>query len=207
MEDATLRLGRFQNVRKVYARKGKDPLVVIDDISFDLTEGSLVSLLGPSGCGKTTLLKIVAGLDRATSGLVEVRGQTVTGPHEDFAFVFQQPNLMPWRDVLVACTKRKRGHGRTERRHRGIEDRLHWFATWTATRTAPRCAPPAASASWPACATWSSPSCGWSEPPASPPRSATTPGGPAVPTGDHEVLTDFAGVLRTYLKVTVFCEG
>jgi NitT/TauT family transport system ATP-binding protein len=101
MEDATLRLGRFQNVRKVYARKGKDPLVVIDDISFDLTEGSLVSLLGPSGCGKTTLLKIVAGLDRATSGLVEVRGRAVNGPHEDFAFVFQQPNLMPWRDVLA----------------------------------------------------------------------------------------------------------
>jgi hypothetical protein len=38
-----------------------------------------------------------------------------------------QVAALPWRDVLVACTKRKRGHGRTERRHRGIEDRLHWF--------------------------------------------------------------------------------
>jgi NitT/TauT family transport system ATP-binding protein len=94
-------LGQFRQVRKVYARKGAEPLVVIDDISFDLAEGSLVSLLGPSGCGKTTLLKIVAGLNRASSGKVEVRGEAVTAPHADFGFVFQQPNLMPWRNVLA----------------------------------------------------------------------------------------------------------
>ena len=56
-------------------------------------------------------------------------------------------------------------------------------ATPTSTKTGPRYAPPAARASWPACATWSSPSCGWPEPPASPPRCATTPGGPAAPYG------------------------
>jgi NitT/TauT family transport system ATP-binding protein len=94
-------LGRFRNIRQVFPGGGAEPLVAIEDISFDLVKGSLVSLLGPSGCGKTTLLKIVAGLNRATSGLVEVRGQKVTGPHQDFGFVFQQPNLMPWRRVLA----------------------------------------------------------------------------------------------------------
>ena len=93
-------LGRFRNVRQVFNRSGGNPLVAIDDISFDLIEGSLVSLLGPSGCGKTTLLRIAAGLSRATSGLVEIRGEEVTEPHRDFGFVFQQPNLMPWRRVL-----------------------------------------------------------------------------------------------------------
>ena len=52
-------------------------------------------------------------------------------------------------------------------------------ATWTSTKTAPRSAPPAAHASWPACATWPSPSCGWPARPASPPPCATTPGSPA----------------------------
>jgi NitT/TauT family transport system ATP-binding protein len=93
-------LGRFRNVRQEFARKGAAPLVAIEDISFDLATGALVSLLGPSGCGKTTLLRIVAGLSRASSGTVQIRGAAVTGPHKDFGFVFQQPNLMPWRTVL-----------------------------------------------------------------------------------------------------------
>ncbi|MCU0890067.1 MAG: ABC transporter ATP-binding protein [Rubritepida sp.] len=63
-------------------------------------EGELVSLLGPSGCGKTTLLRIIAGLIPKTAGSVKVRGEEVTEPHPDFGFVFQQPNLMPWRSVL-----------------------------------------------------------------------------------------------------------
>lgn len=100
--DATLKsevLGRFRSVRQVFHQAGK-PLVAIEDISFDLHRGSLVSLLGPSGCGKTSFLKIVAGLAHATDGLVEVHGEKVTKPHRDFGFVFQQPNLMPWRTVL-----------------------------------------------------------------------------------------------------------
>ena len=56
-------------------------------------------------------------------------------------------------------------------------------ATWTGTKTAPRSAPRPARASWRPCATWSSPSCGWPEPPASPPPCATTPGVPAGPCG------------------------
>ena len=60
-----------------------------------------MSLLGPSGCGKTSFLRIAAGLTRATSGVVEVRGEAVLRPHRDFGFVFQQPNLMPWRTVIA----------------------------------------------------------------------------------------------------------
>jgi len=78
----------------------KDPLVAIEDISFDLKRGDLVSLLGPSGCGKTTFLKIVAGLIPATSGTVQIGGRDVSQPHPDFGVVFQQANLMPWRTVI-----------------------------------------------------------------------------------------------------------
>ena len=92
--------GRLENVRKVFERRDKEPLVVIDVISCKFEEGELVSFLGPSGCGKTTLLRIFAGLTNASQGTVQIRGEDVTGPHPDFGFVFQTPNLMPWRTVL-----------------------------------------------------------------------------------------------------------
>lgn len=75
-------------------------MVAIAAISFDLNAGTLVTLLGPSGCGKTTFLKIVGGLIRATSGIVQINGRDVTEPQPDFGIAFQQSNLMPWRSVL-----------------------------------------------------------------------------------------------------------
>ena len=96
--------GQLSQVRRVFERRvglrGRETLVAIDDASLTFEQGELVSLLGPSGCGKTTLLRILAGLIPKTSGSVKIRGEEVTGPHPDFGFVFQTPNLMPWRTVL-----------------------------------------------------------------------------------------------------------
>ena len=72
----------------------------LSDINLNIESGELVALLGPSGCGKTTLLRIIAGLIPKTSGSVRIRGAEVDGPQADFGFVFQSPNLMPWRTVL-----------------------------------------------------------------------------------------------------------
>ncbi|MEO7403795.1 MAG: ABC transporter ATP-binding protein [Burkholderiales bacterium] len=98
-------LGELTNVRRVFERKelgrrATEPLVAIDDASLAFSEGELVALLGPSGCGKTTLLRIIAGLIPKTAGSVRIRGAEVSGPQADFGFVFQTPNLMPWRNVL-----------------------------------------------------------------------------------------------------------
>src|SRR5690348_10246236 len=92
--------GSFTNVRKAFAMPDGRELVAIEDISFQLERGKLVSLLGPSGCGKTTFLKIVGGLIHATSGQIRINGVDVVQPHDDFGMAFQQPNLMPWRTVL-----------------------------------------------------------------------------------------------------------
>lgn len=92
--------GCLRNVRKQFERRNETPLVAIDDISCDIGEGELVSLLGPSGCGKTTLLRIVAGLTDKTGGSVQIRDEEVVGPQRDFGFVFQSPTLMPWRTVV-----------------------------------------------------------------------------------------------------------
>ena len=94
--------GVFDNVGKIFPgpSRGADPVVALDGVSYHLKSGELVSLLGPSGCGKTTLLRIVAGMTASSSGRVEIRGREVRAPQEDFGFVFQTPNLLPWRTVL-----------------------------------------------------------------------------------------------------------
>jgi len=97
--------GIIKNVRKVFSAgellsRSREPVVALDDASFDFEQGQLVSLLGPSGCGKTTLLRIVAGLIPKTSGSVNIGGREVTEPLGDYGFVFQSPSLMPWRTVI-----------------------------------------------------------------------------------------------------------
>ena len=70
----------FQSVSKVYPATGKPgstPLKALDDVGFDIEEGEFFGLLGPTGAGKTTLISILAGLARATSGRVLVHGHDV----------------------------------------------------------------------------------------------------------------------------------
>ena len=73
---------------------------VLNDISFEMREGEIVSVVGLSGCGKTTLLRIVGGLLTPDEGAVRVDGREVSGPGLDRAIVFQQPSLLPWRNAL-----------------------------------------------------------------------------------------------------------
>jgi len=103
-EDVSARpFGVLDDVGKTFpaSSRGAPDVVALDRVTYSFRQGELVSLLGPSGCGKTTLLRIVAGMTRASSGRVEVRGHEVTGPQDDFGFVFQAPNLLPWRTVLA----------------------------------------------------------------------------------------------------------
>ena len=95
--------GVLEDVGKTFppATRGAAEVVALERVNYSFVEGELVSLLGPSGCGKTTLLRIIAGMTRASHGRVEIRGREVVGPQEDFGFVFQTPNLLPWRSVLA----------------------------------------------------------------------------------------------------------
>jgi NitT/TauT family transport system ATP-binding protein len=72
-------------------------LPVLREISFDVYEDEVVSLIGESGCGKTTLLRIIQGLIRHDSGTISVDGTEVRSAGRDRGFVFQQPSLLPWR--------------------------------------------------------------------------------------------------------------
>jgi len=91
---------RLNGIRKVF-RSRRQEFLAVSDVTFDVNEGELVSLVGPSGCGKTTLLKIIAGLFSHEDGTLEIGG---TGsdfdPARDVGMVFQQPLLLKWRRVL-----------------------------------------------------------------------------------------------------------
>lgn len=71
----------------------------LKNISLDLREGELLSILGPSGCGKTTLLNIVAGFLAPTEGRVILNGHAVIGPAAERGMVFQQGALFEWMNV------------------------------------------------------------------------------------------------------------
>lgn len=86
-------------LRKTYLPRRSAPVTALEDISFTARQGEFVSVVGPSGCGKTTLLKILAGLVRATSGVVRLAGSDVDGPRRDIGMVFQHATLLPWRTI------------------------------------------------------------------------------------------------------------
>jgi NitT/TauT family transport system ATP-binding protein len=76
-------------------------LRALQDINLAVERGEFIALVGPSGCGKTTFLRIVAGLEPASSGEVTLDGRVVRGPGGDRGFVFQSDNLLPWRTVFA----------------------------------------------------------------------------------------------------------
>ncbi len=90
----------LRNVRKVYRSQGAEFLAV-SDVTMDVQEGELISLVGPSGCGKTTLLKTLAGLHDADGGSIQIgNAQTPFDPTRDIGMVFQQPLLLKWRTII-----------------------------------------------------------------------------------------------------------
>ena len=90
---------RFENVSKVF---GKD-VVAVDSIDLHVDAGKLVTLLGPSGCGKTTTLRMIAGLEMASSGRILIGDRDVTklpATDRDVSMVFQSYALFPHMTVL-----------------------------------------------------------------------------------------------------------
>ncbi|MBB4053647.1 NitT/TauT family transport system ATP-binding protein [Devosia subaequoris] len=100
MSDAAIiqpKLG-VRNATKSYSTRSGD-LLAIDDCSLDVKAGEIVSIVGPSGCGKTTLLWSMSGLHQLSSGEVLLDGKLVDGPNPEIGMVFQDANLLPWRNL------------------------------------------------------------------------------------------------------------
>ena len=97
----------IQHVSKSY-RRGSQIVPVLEDITFDISEGEFLALMGPSGSGKSTLLNLIAGIDKVDGGTITVGGIDITNLSEtdlarwrsvNVGFIFQFYNLIP---VLTA---------------------------------------------------------------------------------------------------------
>lgn len=105
-------------------------VLALTGIDLDIGHGEFLILLGPSGCGKTTLLRIIAGLQKPSSGIVEINGDALwkgnarnDSAMEELGIVFQDANLFPWMSVEdnIALPLKLRGVGKKERRERARE--------------------------------------------------------------------------------------
>jgi NitT/TauT family transport system ATP-binding protein len=90
----------FDEVSMIFHPKGNVPLKALDKVSFTVVPKEFVSIIGPSGCGKSTLLRLAAGLARPAFGTVKLGERVIIGPEKSVGMVFQQPLLLPWRNVI-----------------------------------------------------------------------------------------------------------
>ena len=108
----------IERVSRTYpAAGGASPTRALDDTTLAVRDNEFLAILGPSGCGKSTLLRIVAGLDRASSGRVLLDGSPVAAPGADRGMVFQSYTLFPWLTVRenIGFGLRERGAPEHER--------------------------------------------------------------------------------------------
>ncbi len=71
----------------------------IKDITLTVNKGEFIAIIGPSGCGKTTLLSIIAGLIKPTTGKIFLKGEEITKPSKSIGYMLQRDELFPWRTI------------------------------------------------------------------------------------------------------------
>jgi NitT/TauT family transport system ATP-binding protein len=89
----------ISGLSKIFSSK-EGVTTALENIDLNIGAGEFVTLVGASGCGKSTLLRIVAGLEKKTSGQVQIDREPIDGPGVDRAVVFQHYSLYPWLTVM-----------------------------------------------------------------------------------------------------------
>jgi ABC-type nitrate/sulfonate/bicarbonate transport system ATPase subunit len=92
---------QIDRVNKAYHESIGGVVPALENINLSIPANSFVSLLGPSGSGKSTLLKLIAGIERPSSGAIYCHGQALDGINTDVAYVPQGRGLFPWMTLLA----------------------------------------------------------------------------------------------------------
>ena len=109
------KLIRVNGLKKVFHQDGSE-LVVLDNLSFEVEEGSFTTLLGPSGCGKSTLLNILTGLEDLSAGIIDI--SSTDAEKIKMSYVFQTARLLPWKSIIDNITF---VHGMEKSKEKGAE--------------------------------------------------------------------------------------
>ena len=88
-----------ENISMEFIQKGTQRVPVLKDVSLEVFDEELLVVLGPGQSGKTTLLRIIAGLEKPTTGRITLDGKVIEGPGPDRGLVFQSYMLFPWKTV------------------------------------------------------------------------------------------------------------
>ncbi|MDX1748196.1 MAG: ABC transporter ATP-binding protein, partial [Halobacteriales archaeon] len=113
----------LEDVRKTFPEpSGEGQFVVLDDVTFEVPEGSFTTIMGPSGCGKSTILNIISGILPAESGTIRLNGEQVEPGSFSFGYVFQDPRLLNWRTVRQNLKFALNAHDVPEEEH---DERIH----------------------------------------------------------------------------------
>ncbi len=99
-------------------------LPVLDHITLSVAPGEFVALVGPSGCGKSSLLRLVAGLDQPSEGVILADGQLISAPHPSRVLMFQDPTLYPWRTVRANAALGLEARGELRRHGHRVDEAL-----------------------------------------------------------------------------------
>ena len=109
----------IENICKSYPTADGGEFVVLDGINLSVSEDEFICVIGHSGCGKSTLLKMVAGLEKPTSGSVQLEGKEIRKPGAERMMVFQHYSLLPWltvkENIRLAVDEVLKNASRTEK--------------------------------------------------------------------------------------------
>jgi NitT/TauT family transport system ATP-binding protein len=123
----------IKDVSRIFFSPSGEKIEALKDVNLDVEDafspsgrdvGEFRVLLGPSGCGKSTLLRMIAGLDKPSSGEVLVNGQAVTGPGKDRGMVFQKYTSFPWLTVAENVAYGMKINGVPQAQRQETTDRL-----------------------------------------------------------------------------------
>lgn len=98
-----MNLLEIKDVGLIY-QTSESETVALQNISFDVQNGEFISIVGPSGCGKTTVLSLIAGLIKPTSGKILLAGKEITKPGGDVGYMLQHDQLFEWRNIISNVT-------------------------------------------------------------------------------------------------------